>query len=279
MRKRRRRPGISDKPRGQTKHLLIAGAVVLTLGFLFLGFRGLAERSVGPSMPSGRTAAIIDQIALTEPNPDFTEQALSYLIASGFNVDIYEGEDVTVEFFRTLPKQGYDLILFRTHSTNDFVDEVIPDDPVYLYTGQRHNRYSYTYLQLTRQIMAGRVLYEEDAPQLFIVGPQFVRESMEGQFDNTLLVIGGCNSLSTTDMADAFLERGASAVIGWDGLVEMSHNDQALLHLLRELTIEGLSIEQAVTRTRAKVGSDPDFKSIAQYYPLNKGDLTPFHAK
>lgn len=241
---------------------------------LALGLRTLSPGSANPSPPSsaGRTAAIVDQVALDFPNPQFTEQALSYLTAAGYDVDVYEGEDITVEFYRTLPTRGYDLILFRTHSTNDFLGEELPDKPVYLYTGQRHDRYRYTYLQLTRQIMAGRVLYDENAPALFIIGPGFVRETMEGRFDDTVLIIGGCDSLSTTQLADAFLERGASAVVGWNGLVDLTHNDQALLHLLRLLTVEGLPLREAVARTRLEMGPDPTFGSVPAYYPADQGE-------
>jgi len=52
-----------------------------------------------------------------------------------------------------------------------------------------------------------------------------------------------------------------------------------LLHLLRLLTVEGLSLEQAVVRTRVDVGPDPTFKSVAGYYPLDRGSLVPFRAR
>ncbi|RME46867.1 MAG: hypothetical protein D6791_07235 [Chloroflexi bacterium] len=240
---------------------------------LFLAFRFLSRQPAAPSSPAlaGRTAAIVDQVALSQPNPYFTEQALSYLAQAGFDVDVYEGEDITVEFYRTLPTRGYDLILFRTHSTNDFLDPAPPGKPVYLYTGERHNRNRYTYLQLTQQIMAGRVLYEEDAPALFIVGPKFVRQTMEGRFNDTLIIIGGCDSLSTSDLAQALIERGASAVVGWNGLVDSSHNDRALLHLLRLLTVEGLTLEAAIARTRLEIGPDPTFRSEPGYFPADQG--------
>ncbi len=250
----RRRRKYSPRHTGQrlgTRYLFQAGVATLVLLVLLLVFRNLVPWPLASPSPvsTGRTAAIVDQVALTQPNPEFTAQALSYLIAAGYNVNVYEGDDIAVEFFRTLPTRGCDLILFRIHSTNDFLDAELPGDPVYLYTGERHDRFRYTYLQLTRQIMAGRVLYEEDAPPLFIIGPGFVRESMQGRFNSTLLVIGGCDSLSTPQLAEAFLERGAVAIVGWNGLVSLAHNDRALLHLLRLLAVEGLSLAEAVQHT------------------------------
>lgn len=38
------------------------------------------------------------------------------LEAAGFKVDIYEGKEVSVNFYRELPKYGYRLIIFRAHS-------------------------------------------------------------------------------------------------------------------------------------------------------------------
>jgi hypothetical protein len=94
-------------------------AVFLTLLALLL--ISCSPKQITPTpttRPDGKKAALVDQIALTNPNPQFTEQALAYLSEAGFSTDVYEGEDITVEFYRTLPEKGYQLILFRTHATN-----------------------------------------------------------------------------------------------------------------------------------------------------------------
>ena len=263
--KKNRRLAISNR---RLLYVLGAGILALALFVLVVGSR---LGHLPPPLPRARMAAIIDQVALSSPNPEFIQQARSYLTSAGFSVDVYEGESITVEFLRTLPTRGYNLIVFRTHSTNDFIDPAPPGKPVFLYTGERHDRYRYTYEQLTRQIMAGRVLYEEDAPKLFIVGPEFVRHGMQGRFEGTLMLIGGCASLATPELAEAFLERGATAIIGWNGLVDKSHNDRALLHLLRLLTVDELPIEQAVLHTRFEIGPDPTFNSIPTFYPFDQG--------
>ena len=82
---------------------------------------------------------------------------------------------------------------------------------------------------------------------------------MEGRFEDTLIIIGGCQSLAVPDLAQAFLDRGASMVIGWDGLVDLSHNNRSVLHLLRALSIEELSPQRAVEETIEEVGPDPTY--------------------
>ena len=38
-------------------------------------------------------------------------------------------------------------------------------------------------------------------------------------FDGTVIIMMGCDSLHYTDMATAFVEKGAAAYIGWDASV------------------------------------------------------------
>jgi len=106
-----------------------------------------------------------------------------------------------------------------------------------------------------------------DFPQYFAIGPKFVRFSMSGLFSDTVIIIGGYQSLATPDLAQAFLDRGASVVIGWDGLVDLSHNNEAVLHLLKALTLEGLPPHRAVEEATEKIGPDPAYGSVLCQLP------------
>jgi hypothetical protein len=238
--------------------------VFLLLLALTLSVACSSPQQVTPTpttQPGVKKAALVDQIALTNPNPEFTEQALAYLEEAGFSTDVYEGEEITVEFYRTLPTQGYQLILIRSHSTN-ILNENIPGGPVFLFTSEVYDKSRYVKEQLTDRIGRARALYDEDSPLYFAILSGFVRQDMEGRFDDTLIVIGGCQSLGTPDLAQAFIARGASAVVGWNEWVDLYHNDQALLHLLRALTIDKLTLEQAVRKTMNEIGPDPAYDSI-----------------
>ena len=250
----------------------------LPLLMLILGTISCSPEQVTPTPePERRKAALVDQIALTDPNPEFTDQALACLREAGFSVDVYEGEEITVEFYRTLPTKGYKLILLRTHSTNAF-DEAYPDGtvvsftrpggPVVLFTSEPYQKNKYVREQLTNRIGRAKVLYDDNSPLYFAIRSGFVRQDMVGRFEDTLIIIGGCRSLGTPDLAQAFIERGASVVIGWNEWVDLSHNDQAILHLLRGLTTEKLTLEQAVRKTMNEIGPDPAYKSILTYLTI-----------
>ncbi|GAI41148.1 unnamed protein product, partial [marine sediment metagenome] len=86
-------------------------------------------------------AAIVDQLYLLEPNPAFIDQAKAYLETSGFEVDIYQGEEVSVKFYRELPKYGYKLIIFRAHSglmQRQEDSQVMVKEATYLFTGEAY---------------------------------------------------------------------------------------------------------------------------------------------
>jgi hypothetical protein len=244
------------------------GSLFLALLVLILGTISCSPKqqvTPTPTPESGsKKAALVDLIALTNRNPEFTEQALAYLTEAGFSTDVYEGEEVTVEFYRTLPEKGYQLILLRTHSTN-ILNENIPGGPVFLFTSELYDKNRYVKEQLTNRIGRARLLYGEDSPLYFAIMSGFVRQDMKGRFDDTLIIIGGCQSLGTTDLAQALLDRGALAVVGWNEWVDLSHNDQTLLYLLRGLTIDKLTLEQAVRKTMNELGPDPAYGSILTY--------------
>ena len=242
-------------------------AVLLALLVLILGTISCSPQQVPPTPTpetEPRKAALVDQIALTNQNPEFTDQALGYLSEAGFSTDVYEGKEITVEFFRTLSGKGYQLILFRTHATN-ILNETQPGGPVFLFTSEVYDKNKYVKEQLANRLGRARVLYDDNSPLYFAIISGFVRQDMVGRFDDTLIIIGGCQSLGTPDLAQALIARGASAVVGWNDWVDLSHNDQALLHLLRGLTTEKLTLEQAVRKTMNEIGPDPVYDSSLTY--------------
>ncbi len=222
--------------------------------------------------PPPPKAAIVDQIGFSFPSPAFMAEAEEYLEEAGYRVDVHAPEAVTLDFYRTLPQRGYHLILCQSHATSEVLAEGeldregrYPPGP-FLFTTEIYEEKRYPFLQMADQIRAGKLFYE-DSPDLFLIGPNFVRQSMQGHFEGTVIILGGCQGLAVPDLAQALVDRGASAVIGWDGMVDLSHNNRAVLRLLEVMTVDGRSPRQAVEQTMEEVGPDPTYGSSLSALP------------
>jgi hypothetical protein len=207
-------------------------------------------------------AAIVDHLSLTAPNQTFIQTATNILETANYTVDYYPGENVTVEFYRQLSTHDYDLIVLRVHST-------FSDESVALFTSERYYQNKHEYEQLLDRV--GAVAYSrEEADKgiaYFGIMPSFVQYSMNGRFNNTVIIMMGCDGLMYTPMAEAFVKKGAKAYVGWNGPVSASHTDQATIQLLQHLITGNQTIGEAVENTRNDVGPDPIDGSILKYYP------------
>jgi hypothetical protein len=81
----------------------------------------------------------------------------------------------------------------------------------------------------------------------------------------------GCDGLRSDAAARAFVDKGAGAVVGWDGAVSAAHTDEATERLLQHLVSEGLTVGEAVAKTEADVGPDPSYGSKLVLYPAEAG--------
>lgn len=216
-------------------------------------------------------AAIVDQGSLSPTagfNPVFIETATNILEQAGYTVDYYPGEEVTVEFYRNLPTHGYGLIILRVHSGLQEGNR----PPVIFFTSEYYSETKYVYEQLTGQLWKGRIgTFKEDefieGQTYFGISPEFVKKGMKKKFQNTTVIMMGCNGLTYTDMTEAFIEKGARIYVSWNGSVSASHTDQATTQLLKHLITEKQTVKQAVTETMKEVGPDPADGSILLYYP------------
>jgi hypothetical protein len=205
------------------------------------------------------TAVIIDQLDLTAPNPEFVTDTTELLESDGYVVDYVAGTDVTVDVYRTLPKGDYDLVILRVHSTAEVSRGDDDVTSVSIFTGQPYSEDLYYEEQLRGAV--GFAQYTEDSPKLFGVTAEFVRNSMEGRFDNTVVLMMGCQGFINAEGAEAFTDKGARTFIGWDGLVTADHTDEATSLLLQYLISDDADSRDAVDLTMAEIGPDPDFGS------------------
>ena len=231
---------------------------------------------VSPSSDSHELkAAIVDQLYATYPNPDFTTEVTQELENYGFKVDIYQG-NITVDFYRDFPAHNYQLIIFRTHSG------LIGPSPqdikgTYLFTNEPYDLEKHQTEQLNDELAIARVT--EGSPAVFAIGPKFITHSMMGDFDNTVIIIAGCSCLHETDpsLAQAFVAKGASVYLAWDGTVGLDYVDNATIKLMQHLCAtesDEMTVEQAVFQTYLEVGPDPEYNAVLKYYPAQNGDKT-----
>jgi len=220
--------------------------------------------------PSGLRAAIVDHLSLTFPNETFVETANKTMTEAGYTVDYYSGENVTVDFYRGLPALNYQIVIFRVHSA--LSQENKP--PLALFTSESYSQSCHVYDQLNDRLIGVVYRVEGQDQQYFGIPPVFVKSSMNGRFPNSTIIVMGCNGLTYKDMAEAFIEKGASVYVGFRNPVSASHTDQTTARLLQHYVGEGLTLKDAMIKTYDEVGPDPAYDSVMLYYPTEAGNQT-----
>ena len=226
-----------------------------------------------PESDNGWKSTIIDQLSIEENcvSQAFIANCTSLLNNSGFDVKYCEGKDVTIDFYdNSLSREGK-IIVLRAHSavrqnTNSvdlFTSEIYQESLAF-------GRYSHLveYHHISKAVFD---VYPYN--EYFAVGPSFVEFIMKGNFDNSLIILMGCDSLNETTMAEALVRRGAKAVVGWTKRVLLDDTDTSTLELLKYLLADNrYTIEAAVERINQH---SHDYGATLDYYP--KDDETRFY--
>jgi len=227
------------------------------------------------SQGSQAKAAIIDQLYLLESNPAFIEKTSAILEAQGYEVDVWQGKEVTVEFYRELPKYGYKIIVFRVHSgllLSMAHTQIVPSETTYLFTGETYVTTKYTSEQLSDRV--SNALMTTDYPLVFAINSEFIKKDLKGNFNNTAIVMMGCESYFFNDMANAFIQKGASVYLGWSGIVSLDYVDNATLNFVNNLYAKNVTVKQGIDKTMAELGFDPYFRAYLKYSPEESGSQT-----
>jgi hypothetical protein len=196
---------------------------------------------------------IVDQLALNYPDPSFVTNVTQALTAGGYSVD-YRGPDSNaVDMFRQLSAQGYGLVIIRAHQGGG--QSII--------TSQPYSRSEYQSDQQSGTLAAADV---SDGPLYFAITPKFVTQDMQGTFSGTTVIVMGCAALQgTTDLATAFLDKGANYVVGWDGSVTITHTDVSTVNLVQAIS-NGNGVPDA---TRIAGTADPVYGAKLEYVSWN----------
>jgi hypothetical protein len=203
------------------------------------------------------------------PNATFVEECKAMLEGAGFAVDYYSGEQVTVEFYRTLPTHGYKVILLRVHSA--YIHEYLS---LAMFTSEPYSKQRYVYDQLRNRVASGYIEpYRKGDPRYLVITDKFVRFSMKGAFDDALIIMMGCTGIKKC-AATAFLQKGARVYVGWDGPVSAGQTDRATIRVLDHLLVQKQTIARAVEQTMAEVGYEPQCKSTLLFWPIEAENYT-----
>lgn len=244
--------------RGSPHRLPSLFAVVIVLLLWAAVGRTVLSGGSEPSPLRPDTAVIVDQLSLTAPNPRFVASATDTLEEAGYSVDYYPGEEVTVDLYRDLQTAGYELIIFRAHSSRlvgEWAGNLYAETA--FFTSEPYDRTEYVEEQRGGRLV--QVAADVGSPVYFGVGAEFVRSSMRGSFEGSTVIMMGCNGLLADTTAQSFLDRGAVAAITWDKDVSAVHTDAATERLLQLLALQGMTPEQAVAQAAADIGPDPVF--------------------
>jgi hypothetical protein len=217
-------------------------------------------------------AAIVDQLGTDYPNAQFIDNITNTLEDKGFTVSIIQGDEITVNFYRQLPTYGFRLIIIRVHSTA-ILEEGPSEGKTFLFTNEIYDKSKYIGYQLADMVRSGTVA--DDSPRYFSVSADLIAADSEGFYDQSFIIMMGCFSLYSPDMAEAFISRGALMYTGWDRSVKLDFVDDFTITLIENLCQEDITIEKALYRTVIeKKGFDPTYHAVFSYYPSEHGQYT-----
>jgi hypothetical protein len=249
---------ISEQKKKRNRRIALAVILIALVSVSgFITYSVLNQSST--TQPFSFRAAIIDQLALDNPNQTFVQSATSLLQGAGFTVDYYPSDQVTVDLYSHLPSLDYGVIILRAHTALSLGGTTLGG----LFTSEPYSTSKYVYEQLTDQLGEGYSI----GPTYFTVLPAFVQSSMNGHFPKSVIIVMGCDGLQNSNLATAFTKKGAQAYISWTNRVSPSYTDSTTLKLLQNLLTQRLPIDEAVAQTMSEVGPDPTYHSSLIAYP------------
>jgi len=216
---------------------------------------------------------LIDQLSPAFPNGAFTDEVTAAIEVFGLPVESFEGDAVDVNLYRSLGESNYGVLVIRSHSGILELEGGAQQGVTALFTNEPYSERKYVGEQLGDRLLIVRP-FESDPKLTFGVTPNFVRQSMDGYLPRTIVVVAGCSVLGRTDLAEALVSRGASAVISWDRSVGLAYADEATARFVTHLCAEGMTMDEAVVATMVEMGPDPDYGAVLRYYPASVSQRT-----
>jgi hypothetical protein len=205
-----------------------------------------------PSLPR---AAIIDQLGSAKlaqsirfENQSFVATTLAFL-QSRFSIVDYYSDNATVEEYKELGSRNYKLIVWRAHSALDQGSKYVAISTTETYGSQNYDAYLDN-----DQLTLCNITGESDLNKMYLgITPKFVKEVINGRFEDTAIILMSCNGLRNGyySTARAFEEKGARVFVSWDEWVDFDINDHAGSLLLQYLFSKNDTLGIAIGRIPA----------------------------
>ena len=201
------------------------------------------------SVSSTKRAALVDGLSSVYPHPQFVNGLRTIMNHTGYSFDYFSEGAATLDFFFNMPEQGYSLIILRVEGVNIRVGD---SSPVAFATSDQTGGFQ----KVSDQVRNDVGIIQANGHTYFAMTPKAVSQLMCGRFSQTTLLVMACNSLSESSLAKAFVDKGASSFIGWNGSVTIAHDDRVFTALSALLTI-GVSPDSAAKYSSNLFGPDP----------------------
>lgn len=273
VKKTRNLPQEETKKSGRKRWIMLSAILIpiIVLGLVF------SNSLLQPQAKFPLTAVIIDGLGADFPDPSFVSNVTNTLKNHGFNVSYYN-EGLDVNFFKNLASSNYGLIILRDHSAlrND-------SSTVDLFTSEKYVSGVHDQ-DLRNGLLTLAEFYYKPGELYFALSSLFI-ENLPGRFPNSIVIAMGCQSLKPgcEQLAQAFLDKGAKAYIGWSDIVIPQDTDTETMRLIGMLVDENMTIGDAVRGTHAYKYSgtaSPSSNEIItvtsemRFYPQSEDPLT-----
>ena len=264
---------VSKKKKTPNKKLLVMSISLSAI--IIFGFIAYKMFFQNQETKFSLKAAIVDQLSEHFPNATFITRATNLLTNAGFNVSYFSNESVTVPFYRQLVEGGYGIIIFRAHSALR-ANETIVD----LFTSEKYDESKYLDYRTDGLLAKGEYLFEQGSDRFyFAIAPKFIERF--GNFPKSIIIAMGCWSLKPGyyGMAQAFINRGAKAYVGWNETVLPKDTDYETAKFLEMFLGENKKLASAIDLTGSHTYHDPSINitvtSRMDFYPPlpSVGDL------
>jgi len=236
--------------------------------------------SENSSITKNPKAVIIDQLHNDIPNENYQKMLTEYLETAGYEVDLYTTDAITVNFYKRLPAMNYEFIVIRSHALGPGVIE----DSATLFTGEKYSEDKHLQEQLSGLVGIGIPFRPSHVEQrggseffadqsYFVLGSQLIDEKMFGNFPGSTIILGGCDTQEESLLANSLLRRGATEIIGWNGLITARDNDLVILDLVEEVLVNGVAMDEAVQLVMNDYEDNMRTPATLEYYSSGASEL------